>query len=97
MDHYTSPVVYTSSAKVPTFFDVVIKRPVTDVATSFEAFCLSGVDGKFICSCAKHTNPTDISLGVVGKLVKERLKLRGEVVELISDKLRTFLPLLSTW
>ena len=45
-DHYTAPVVYASSPKIPTFFDVVVKKPVADLATSLEAFCLSGVDGE---------------------------------------------------
>jgi hypothetical protein len=45
-DHYTPPIVHTTSSKIPTFFDVVVKKPVTDLATSIEAFCLSGVDGE---------------------------------------------------
>ena len=49
-DHYTPPIVHSMSAKIPTFFDAVVKKPVTDLATSIEAFCLSGVDGESVSS-----------------------------------------------
>ena len=49
-DHYSAPIVHSTSSKIPTFFDVVVKKPVTDVATSMEAFCLSGVDGESVAS-----------------------------------------------
>ena len=45
-DHYTTPLVHATSAKIPKFFDLVIKKPVADLAMSIEAFCLSGVDGE---------------------------------------------------
>lgn len=45
-DHYTAPTVHMTSHKISTFFDLVVKKPVTDLATSMEAFCLSGVDGE---------------------------------------------------
>lgn len=96
MDHYSTPVVYASSTKIPTFFDMVIKRPVTDLAMSLEAFCLSGVDGKSMYSHTKHMNFADVSLCVIGKLVKQELQLRGEVVAIISEKLCMFSPMLSS-
>lgn len=46
-DHYSPPLVHTTSTKIPVFFDLVVKKPVTDIATSMEAFCLSGIDGEF--------------------------------------------------
>ena len=45
-DHYTAPIVHATSPKIPSFFDLIVKKPVTDLATSIEAFCLSGVDGE---------------------------------------------------
>lgn len=47
-DHYTAPVVHSTSTKLPSFFDLVVQKPVTDLATAMEAFCLSGVDGNFV-------------------------------------------------
>ena len=47
-DHYTAPMVHATSSKIPTFFDLIVKKPVTDLTTSIEAFCLSGVDGEFM-------------------------------------------------
>jgi len=44
-DHYTAPMVYSTSKKIPLFFDLIIKKPLPDLATAIEAFCLSGVDG----------------------------------------------------
>jgi hypothetical protein len=45
-DHYTAPMVHATSPKIPAFFDLVVKKPATDLATSIEAFCLSGIDGE---------------------------------------------------
>ena len=45
-DHYTAPMVHATSSKIPKFFDLIIKKPAADLATSIEAFCLSGVDGE---------------------------------------------------
>ena len=77
------------------FFDLIVKKPVTDLATSIEAFCLSGVDGEFMCLCQESTNTYTCCLGVIGKLVKHESQLRGEVVSVINTKLRTFLSLLA--
>jgi hypothetical protein len=44
-DHYTAPIIHATSKKIPMFFDLVIKKPLPDLATAIEAFCLSGVDG----------------------------------------------------
>ena len=55
-DHYTPPMVHSTSPRIPAFFDLVVKKPVTDLATSLEAFCLSGVDGESIRSCLNSTN-----------------------------------------
>lgn len=52
-DHYTAPIVHATSKKIPTFFDLVIKKPLPDIATAVEAFCLSGVDGCIFISL-KH-------------------------------------------
>ena len=52
-NHYTAPIVHATSSKIPTFFQAVIKKPVTDLATSIEAFCLSGVDGEFMIPSPK--------------------------------------------
>lgn len=46
-DHYNAPMVHTTSLKIPAFFDLVVKKPITDIAMSMEAFCLSGVDGEY--------------------------------------------------
>jgi len=40
-------MVHATSPRIPKFFDLLIKKPVTDIATSLEAFCLSGIDGEF--------------------------------------------------
>lgn len=94
-DHYTAPIVHATSQKIPTFFDVVVKKPVTDLATSIEAFCLSGVDGEPASSSPNVCELTDgIPLGVIGKLVKHESQLRTEVVALINNKLRKSLPTL---
>lgn len=45
-DHYMAPMVHATSPKIPTFFDLVAKKPVADLAMSMEAFCLSGVNGE---------------------------------------------------
>ena len=95
-DHYTAPIVHATSQKIPTFFDIVVKKPVTDLATSIKAFCLSGVDGE-----PYHPRPERVStyngipLGVMGKLVKHESQLRTEVVALINNTLRRSLPILS--
>jgi len=90
-DHYTAPLVHTTSPKIPTFFDLVVKKPVTDIATSMEAFCLSGVDGECMGLRVDGTNTYGCSPGVIGKLVKGEALLREEVVSLIGSKLRTSL------
>jgi hypothetical protein len=45
-DHYTPLIVHATSSKIPTFFDVVVKKPVADLVTLIEAFCLSGFDNE---------------------------------------------------
>ena len=75
------------------FFDLIVKKPVTDLAISMEAFCLSGVDGEFTQSCMNNAYTYRYPPGVVGKLVKHESQLRGEVVSVINEKLRTFLVL----
>lgn len=55
-------MIHATSSKIPAFFDLVVKKPVTDIATSMEAFCLSGIDGKpdtlnaSIMQLLKHTS-----------------------------------------
>lgn len=93
-DHYTAPIVHSTSSKIPTFFDVVVKKPVTDLATSIEAFCLSGVDGESVSLPNIQTLTSD-PLGVIGKLVKQESQIRTEVVALINSKLRTSRPVLN--
>ena len=46
-DHYNALMVHMTSLKIPVFFDLVIKKPITDIAMSVEAFCLSGVNGEY--------------------------------------------------
>ena len=92
-DHYTAPIVHATSPKILTFFDVVVKKPVTDLATSIEAFCLSGVDGEFHNTHPMYTTLTSMLFtGVIGKLVKHESQLRGEVVASINAKLCTSIP-----
>ena len=91
-DYYTAPIVHSTSPKIPTFFNVVVKKPVTDLATSIEAFCLSGVNGESVPSSPSIRALTDILPGVIGKLVKHESQLRTEVVALINNRLCTFLP-----
>jgi len=92
-DHYTPPIVHATSSRIPSFFDVVVKKPVTDLATSIEVFCLSGVDGKSTRPRLNSTNThRSFYLGVIGKLVKNESQLKGEVASLINEKLRTFIP-----
>ena len=91
-DHYTAPMAYTSSSKIATFFDVVAKKPIPDLMTSLEAFCLSGVDGE-----SAHHHPKRVSThgrclpGVIEKLVKDGTQLKGKVSKLILDEMRMFL------
>lgn len=94
-DHYMALTVYTTSPKIPAFFDLVIKKPVTDLATSLEAFCLSGVDGESIQHYLDNTDTYEHPPGVIEKLVKHEGQLRGEVVLLINNKLCTSLAMLS--
>src|ERR1700733_10808251 len=91
-DHYTAPIVHNTSKKITTFFELVIKNPLADLATALEAFCLSGVDG----STFHHlTTPASIDRlpisGVVGNLVKREAQMRSEVASLITEKLSMFL------
>jgi hypothetical protein len=95
-DHYTAPIVHSTSSKIPTYFDVVIKKPVTDRATSIEAFCLSGVDGESASSLPETRTLTGVLPGVIGKLVQNESQLRSEVVALINKKLRTSSPIPGT-
>jgi hypothetical protein len=94
VDHYTPPIVHATSSKIPTFFDVVVKKPVTDLATLIEAFCLLGVDGEATSPSRKNMQAlTLVLLGVIGKLLKNESQLRTEVVALIGNKLRKSLPI----
>ena len=89
-DHYTTPFVHASSPAIPKFFDVVINKPVADLATAIEAFCLSGVNGESTQCCLSNMSTYENRLGVIGKLAKEESQLRGEVATLITEKLRRF-------
>jgi len=89
-------MVYAMSPKILSFFDLVVKKPVTDLATSIEAFCLSGIDGESVWSTCLIYILTDPFLGVIGKLVKYDSQLRGDMVSLINSKLCMSVSLLST-
>ena len=58
LGHYSPPVVHATSPKIPTFFDLVVKKPITDLATSMEAYCLSGIDGEFMWPGANNSTLT---------------------------------------
>lgn len=94
-DHYTAPITYTLSSKIAMFFNVVAKKPIPDLVTSLEAFCLSGVDGE-----SAHHHPKGVSThrcclpGVIKKLVKDGMQLKGEVAKFILDEMSMFFRIL---
>ena len=53
-NHYTAPMVHATSPKIPAFFDLVVKKPTTDLATSIKAFCLLGIDGESSIAVPEH-------------------------------------------
>ena len=53
-DHYTTPMVHATSPKIPAFFNLVVKKLATDLATSIKAFCLSGIDGESSVAVPEH-------------------------------------------
>jgi hypothetical protein len=48
-NQYLRPYIFTSSDWVSEFFSLSLQHSLSDVAMRLEAYCLSGIDGKYLC------------------------------------------------
>lgn len=46
LDHYLPPYTLVTSARGREFYNLAVKEPLNDMAVRFEAFTLSGVQGR---------------------------------------------------
>ncbi|KAH9847416.1 hypothetical protein C2E23DRAFT_711398, partial [Lenzites betulinus] len=77
-DHHTPPTVFGTSERVYDFFQITLQTGMDDVASSLEAYCLSGVPGLLDRSVDVIQDLQTRTVGLIGKRLGEATEHRAK-------------------